>query len=1015
MFILRAKSFRFCNAQIAFLLVCFFPLISIQGCGGSKNGVEEKQSIVDNSESKAPFNKNSDGQATSQSSASQPLLRTCDEKIALAERLLIDNELDGAWKLAKEIILERPNDRPSLFLAARILATKKDYKSAIQTLSVIDINEPMAGPAAVGQISEWLTKIGDLREAEQRLKSLLKIYPSAGPALRLLVDVYCAEGRRWESAKYVDRLIRMGDISTTDLMRSIDFREPFDNEPMRKAALEFAPLDPLSLLGDIRVFTNRNRWDDVLPSLESMVQNSPELLEPWIWYGESLLETGRADELAKWMSKRPEGYATHPEYWYIYGAWSAQQRKHEQAARCFVEALQLDRRHVASMLGLAESLVELDMKEHATTVRAASGKLVRINDMAQQIQRGYGGKQEFVDIANMYRELDDLVGAFGWDAILLSIDKKPMPAELVERQKQLKTGVKLPLPFLKDLPIDRWSLPVDGDFVSIASSMDSTTTWGESPIRMNDVSKELGLNASYNNGAEPNRGWFILEAMGGGVTVIDYDRDGWCDFYFSDAGDMPTKDRPKYLPKKLFRSIRAKSFEEVAAVSRSVDFGYGQGVGTADLDQDGFADLLVANLGEISCYRNQGDGTFERMSLPQAPVPSYWNSGIQAADINGDGLPDIIQCVYIDGDDAFTRWCKNTNSPRGNCHPKRFVPGKSRILYNQGDGTWKLADQELLDSLVDGYAFVSLISNIDQEHGNDVYIANDVSPNHLLLSRPDAANPNRLVECAASAGVAVDTLGRAQASMGIAFGDQNRDGALDIIVTNYRNEVTTLYLQMSAGLFKDGTKNSNLGTLTLDWLKFGCQLIDLDNDGWLDFTALNGHIDDLTLEGVPWKMPPQVMHNDQGKFRWLKKPSPGAYWDVDNVGRSLQFVDFNRDGRCDFVATHLDRPAALLCNQTEMGSNSYIQLELIGTRSERDAVGAIIRLRSGKEKWVSAVAVGDGFYGTSEHLVHLGLGAIPKLDSMEVEWPSGERQSLSNVDLNKRYFVIEGLGIEESK
>jgi hypothetical protein len=346
-----------------------------------------------------------------------------------------------------------------------------------------------------------------------------------------------------------------------------------------------------------------------------------------------------------------------------------------------------------------------------------------------------------------------------------------------------------------------------------------------------------------------------------------------------------------------------------------------------------------------------------------------------------------------------------------------FPPGRNRILFSRGDGTWQVAPMDLLESIRTGYTLGTLVTNLDQLHGNDVFFANDVSPNNLLLSEPKSASQDsigrwNLVECAATAGVAVDSIGRAQACMGISCGDQNRDGLLDIIVTNFYNEVSTLYLQTLPGVFVDGTRRSKLGTWTLDQLSFGSQFCDLDNDGWLDFIAVNGHIDDLRTENIPFQMPTQILRNENGEFRWLRSPYPGKYFEGKWIGRGLQMVDYNVDGKPDLVATHLDRPAALLENRST-SENHFVQWELVGTASERDAIGAVLRIEAEDEFWVTSMCDGEGYFGSNQRLIHVGLGKKNRITKVHCLWPSGKEEQIEGIDTDRRYRWVEGQGIHE--
>lgn len=934
-----------------------------------------------------------------------------ESRLQRAEKLLSEQKFDEAWTTAKELLVQEPNSVPALFIASQIMAARNNLAGAIQLISKIDPSDPTLGPAATGQLSEWLATSGDLPSAEAKLRGLLKQYPTATPALRLLAAILHAQGRRWDAGKVLDRIVRLGDFKTPDLMSLVDLRDPSDEEELRQAFAQFAPSDPMSRLGEIRLLLYADRWNDCIDQLTEFNKSHPGQLEPWIWYGEALLETGKAQSLPAWFKTAPEGHNKHPEYWYIAGRYWMMQARWEQAARCFGEAIELDRRHLGAMQSLSECLVEMKELGKANEVRELTGKLVRIKDLTNQIQRGLTKDEAYFEIAKLYEQLGDHVLAFGWEAIAMVQTKQPIPPRLVALQKELQAGKATVSPILEKLPVKSWPLPDNQTPTLPESNLDNQTIATDSTgsISLDEVAESMGLKAQYDNGSKGNRHWTTLEGLGGGVSAIDFDKDGWPDLFYSQAGDSPLSQPASYLPKQLYRSLQGQSFKSVEQSARIADLGYGQGTGVADLDQDGLDDLLVANIGQIRWYRNQGDGTFENVPLPQADTPSIWNSAIQAADLNGDSLPDIVQCAYIDGDEFLTRKCPTPSSPESVfCHPKRFTPGKTRILWNQGDGNWMLADPHLLESLVDGYALGALITNLDQFAGNDVFIANDVSPNHLLMSglamteSPEVPKMG-LEQCAIQAGVAVDLLGRAQASMGIACGDQDRDGMLDLIVTNFRYEVSTLYRQTKEGFFTDATRMAKLGEPTLEWLSFGCQLTDCDNDGWLDFVTVNGHIDFLDV----WQMPPQVLRNNKGKFQWLRTPSPGKYFDNDNVGRSLTSLDFNRDGRIDFVVTHLDRATALLANTTQ-SSNHFLQVELVGTVSERNATGALVRAFKGQESWIASASVGDGYYGTNQRIIHLGLGPNQQIDRLEVTWPSGQKQTIQNVQADRRYQWTEG-------
>jgi len=1010
-----AKRFRSKVALIATLARCALPFLCLLlGCGSPppSQTKSEPTNTPDPNQSKPALTTGEPSQPTAQ--------EDFQEGLANASKLLSEKKTQEAWDAVKRLSLVRPQDPQLLYLTALVLAAKEDLPGAIQSIKRIPEDAPQAVPAA-GQAAEWTVALGKLPEAEAELLKLVKQYPTAIPAIRLLAKIYNAEGRRFEASRYLDRLIRLGDFTRIELLGTVDPRDYFDDETLRKAFAETYPDHPYVTFAKIRTRLIRNGYETNLEELKLISRQNPQMVEPWVWAATSMLETDRLKDLQDWIANPPNGADKHPEYWYALGGLLLRTDRAESAARCFVQAIQLDRRHVAAYQGLADALIELKLVEAAQRVRQFGNDLVSVNDFAQQISYEYGDPILFDKISDIYGKLGDEVAAFGWEALAVTLGHRPMTDALKEKQLMLKKGPPGPPKVLEGLPWESWSLPTNlpTELPEGIAKRNSVPQYESqiSGIAMEDVAKELGINASYDNGAKANRSWYTIEGVGGGVNALDFDKDGWPDLYFSQAAGSPLDPSPGYAPKTLFRSIDGKRFQEVAGLAKVADIGYGQGIGVSDLDQDGFPDLLVANLGISRIYRNNGDGTFQVSDVPQEDTKSLWNSSIHAADLNGDSLPDLIPASYLYGDEAISRRCESSNSTRISCNPKMFPPGKNRILINNGDSTWTVAPEDLLKSIQTGYTLGTLVTNLDQRHGNDLFFANDVSPNNLLLSEPPTGSALgngrwELIECAAAAGVAVDSIGRAQACMGISCGDQNRDGLLDIIVTNFYNEVSTLYLQTLPGVFVDGTRRSKLGIATIDQLSFGSQFCDLDNDGWLDFIAVNGHIDDLRTENIPWQMPTQILKNENGEFRWLRSPYPGKYFEGKWIGRGLQTLDYNVDGKPDLVATHLDRPAALLENRSAT-TNHFVQWELVGTESERDAIGAVLRIEADDEFWVTALSDGEGYFGSNERLIHLGVGNKSTLTKVQCTWPSGKIETLEGIQVDRRYRWIEGQGIHE--
>ncbi len=302
-----------------------------------------------------------------------------------------------------------------------------------------------------------------------------------------------------------------------------------------------------------------------------------------------------------------------------------------------------------------------------------------------------------------------------------------------------------------------------------------------------------------------------------------------------------------------------------------------------------------------------------------------------------------------------------------------------------------------------------VIANFDRRHGNDFFIANDGDFNHFWISG-DASDPAiekfELAEAANLFGCSIGRGGNSQACMGVAAGDFNRDGTLDLHVTNFYRESVNLFLQTRSGNFSDEALSYGLVEPSFDVLGFGTQAADFDNDGWLDLAVLNGHVFDARHEGIPFRMRPQLLLGSRQGFTLHDQDIAGDYWKQAHLGRTLAMLDFNSDGRIDLVANHLDAPTALL--QNDSAAQNWLQVELIGTNSERDAIGAEVRVEVGEQAWTGWQTGGDGHMCTNEPIIHFGLGSSKAIDRVQIQWPSGQTQVFENVEPNARYLAIEG-------
>ena len=495
---------------------------------------------------------------------------------------------------------------------------------------------------------------------------------------------------------------------------------------------------------------------------------------------------------------------------------------------------------------------------------------------------------------------------------------------------------------------------------------------------------------------------YLPETMGSGVAVFDYDNDGRLDIFLVNGAPLADPTPPGTIPKKsgpaywnrLYHQKKDGSFEDVTEKAGLQGKNYDMGVAVGDYDNDGFEDLYVTGYGGNRLYHNNGDGTFRDSTSQSGTGGEGWSSSAAWVDLDNDGLLDLVVLRYLkfNFDDL---WCgEHRPGYRSYCHPDDFQAARPLVYHNNGDGTFTEISAKIgIDKAGKGLGIA--VADYDLDGRVDIMVANDSMVQYLYHQKPDGTfEENGLV-----AGMAADEDGRTYAGMGVDFQDYNNDGLPDLVITDLANQKYALYKNNGDGSFDYTSHLSGVAVATMLHSGWGAKFVDYDNDGLKDLIIAQGHdIDNvqLTFPQLHYKEPLMLLRNvGHGKFQDVSTIS-GEVFQQAWVGRGLAVGDLNSDGLEDLVVTTNDGPAYVLRNVTA-SKNHWLTLDLVGHKSNRDAVGAVIKLTTstGPQWWT--VSTAGSYLSANDKRAHFGLGADSAAKSIEISWPSGIHQGLTDV------------------
>ena len=523
-------------------------------------------------------------------------------------------------------------------------------------------------------------------------------------------------------------------------------------------------------------------------------------------------------------------------------------------------------------------------------------------------------------------------------------------------------------------------------------------------VQFVDVSRQAGIDWTHENGATPEK--YLIETMGGGAAFFDYDNDGWLDIYLVDSGTHLHSLTRTPARHALYHNNRDGTFTEVTEQAEVAGEGYGMGVAVGDFDNDGWSDLYVTRFGSNTLYRNLGDGTFQDITARAGVAVEAWSTSAAFFDMDNDGDLDLFVCVYLDWDYDKEMYCGQPREGyRSYCHPLRYNPIASVLFENNGDGTFTdISSSAGVDP--PGKALGVVTGDMNNDGFADISVANDAVANFLFKNNGDGT----FKEIGVIAGVAYGIYGKAESGMGVDFGDYNGDAQIDLIITNIDQEMNNLFSNQGDDWFIDLTLNAGLGQVATFFSGFGVRFLDYDNDGDLDLVVSNGHVVDnieLYRYGVLHAEPPLLLENTgKGQFTDAGK-SAGAIWGKSMVGRALAAGDYDNDGDSDLLFVNNQEPAVLVRND---GGNAspWLGLQLEGSTSNRDAVGAVVTLTTDRRKMLRERSGGTSYQAAQDPRIIFGLEAGEKMISLEVRWPGGAIQRLESLGLGRYHTLREG-------
>ncbi len=937
-------------------------------------------------------------------------------------------EYTVALELADRAQLVNPDSPEADLLIGQIAAEQGDFVRVASAVKLATKNVELLNADQLHQAAELFLLSGHVRQAEAMLRTLLTANSGHREARLRLMFLLRLEGRHFELEPLVRESIVARDCPSEFLfVTGWPDRVWVDSEDRTFIAqcLERNPDEVLirsgvlDADGEAPAYGQADERYEVI--LRELIRDQPDFAHAQALWGRLLANSSRWDELDAWDRALPDAASAHPEIWYVRGLRALAQGKTPVAIRCFWETLKRSSNHPGATYQLSRLLPGTPNSDAAVRFEEQSRKLARLKQLIVfgEGRGGFPTEATIRAICDVLEELGRLHEVSGWCQIALQRNPaarwaatRPgeLQSQLVSADSLVTEQANLARQFdLSDYPLPVVSQEAESTVVIAGNSRPSTG----SSIRFLDEAAIVGLKFHYQidfNGekeaAVPPLHAYMFEISGGGVGVLDYDRDGWPDLYLTQGAEWPPGQETTQLSDALFRNVESGGFFDATELASISAGGFGQGPAVGDINSDGWPDLFVANIGDNRMYRNNGDGTFSDVTNECGCRSGNWSIGAALADLNGDAAPDLYVVNYLQ-DAALFRQCEREGRPV-QCRPTMFPAEQDRVFLSDLQGSFNDVTESSGFTTSHGKGMGIIVTDLGHRSAPDIVVANDTTANVLFQRISLPGQPPLFAEVGNAAGVAFGESGQMQASMGIASGDVNGDGLLDMFVTNFAGQANNLFIQTEPGMFIDQSRACGVFQAGFPLMGWGTCFLDADLDGHPDLVVANGHLEDYSALGIDSRMRTQLFRQSDGvRFEELSAEAVGPWFGGERLGRAVAKLDWNRDGREDFCVTHVDAPLALLTNRSEPAGH-WLVLRLTGTTSDRDAVGTLVQIETGNRSLWAQVVAGGGFQASHQQQLLLGLGDHVNIRRLRVRWPSGLEQTYADVPTDVEVHLVEG-------